>query len=799
MPRRLWFFIALATMLTPSSNMNAVAAGQSTYGQTTVRGAVADGSGAPIAKASVVLEDANHQAVARAITDETGRYEIKIPLSGTYSLTVAAATFSTLVFENLHFPNDSANLPDATLRPGTAIYSVNVNAVEGRAGGQIATVGHVGILGDVPLEDVPFSVQSYTKTFLENQQALYLTDVLESDAAFATQAAPSKASQLADVFLVRGFREVVDGPAAINGLFGLFGGRPNMEFVERVDVFHGPSAFLMGAPDSVGGIVNMAPKRAKDAPLLIFEPTYLGKTVYGGHVDASDRIGPHKAFGGRVNGMYRDGEGAIRESRLLNGGAAAGLDYWSKLVLLSLDAQYLRDYNQGNQYVVIPGSGVTLLPPAMPNDLSTEPVWMYASFNQKIILGRADFNLASNWTATMASGSSRGAGGAPTYCPIILLDNSGTVLCEQISEARIQENSSNDIGVRGKFSTGHLAHSFVAGWNRVQQTGSYAERYDAGPSQPYNLYTPYRPASPNFIPPPEQPTDYLIDVQSTRGWYLGDTIGTLRGRLLLTGGFRYSTVGLNDTFRDNTPPYLYSESALSPSAAGLFQLAAHVSLYGNFIQALEPGAIAPPDTKNAGQIFPPAISNQVEGGAKAHFNTWTGTVAFYRISRAYGTESTATNPPTFTQNGRQVNQGIEINFAGDILPSLQAIVSASFINSRQRSTGDPTTEGKSVASIAGASERIDVIWELPHLRNMALLGTLMETGSAPYDDANSFRVPAWTRLDLGARYSFGHEKPLILRAQVENILNSRFWASAFSGGLAVAGPRAINLSISKAF
>jgi len=313
------------------------------------------------------------------------------------------------------------------------------------------------------------------------------------------------------------------------------------------------------------------------------------------------------------------------------------------------------------------------------------------------------------------------------------------------------------------------------------------------------LYTPYRPAYPNFIPPPEQPTDYLIDVQSTRGWYLGDTIGTLRGRLLLTGGFRYSTVGLNDTFRDNTPPYLYSESALSPSAAGLFQLAAHVSLYGNFIQALEPGAIAPPDTKNAGQIFPPAISNQVEGGAKAHFNTWTGTVAFYRISRAYGTESTATNPPTFTQNGRQVNQGIEINFAGDILPSLQAIVSASFINSRQRSTGDPTTEGKSVASIAGASERIDVIWELPHLRNMALLGTLMETGSAPYDDANSFRVPAWTRLDLGARYSVGHEKPLILRAQVENILNSRFWASAFSGGLAVAGPRAINLSISKAF
>src|SRR4051812_48067555 len=49
--------------------------------------------------------------------------------------------------------------------------------------------------------------------------------------------------------------------------------------------------------------------------------------------------------------------------------------------------------------------------------------------------------------------------------------------------------------------------------------------------------------------------------------------------------------------------FRYKESAFSPSVAGLFQLTLHFSLYGNFIQALEPGAIAPPDTKNAGQVF----------------------------------------------------------------------------------------------------------------------------------------------------------------------------------------------------
>lgn len=62
--------------------------------------------------------------------------------------------------------------------------------------------------------------------------------------------------------------------------------------------------------------------------------------------------------------------------------------------------------------------------------------------------------------------------------------------------------------------------------------------------------------------------------------------------------------------------------------------------------------------------------------------------------------------PTFTQNGREVDEGIEISFTGDVVPSLHAILSVSFINSRQRSTGIPDTEGKSVSSVPSAAERV---------------------------------------------------------------------------------------------
>lgn len=71
-------------------------------------------------------------------------------------------------------------------------------------------------------------------------------------------------------------------------------------------------------------------------------------------------------------------------------------------------------------------------------------------------------------------------------------------------------------------------------------------------------------------------------------------------------------------------------------------------------------------------------------------------------------------PPTFSQDGRQVNKGVELNLAGDFYRGLHAILSASFIDSRQRSTGDPAIEGKSTAIVPGATERANLNWDVPY-------------------------------------------------------------------------------------
>ena len=81
---------------------------------------------------------------------------------------------------------------------------------------------------------------------------------------------------------------------------------------------------------------------------------------------------------------------------------------------------------------------------------------------------------------------------------------------------------------------------------------------------------------------------------------------------------------------------------------------------------------------------------------------------------------------------------------------------------------------------------------------------VVHTGKVFADSANTLRVPAWTRLDAGARYLFEVQGTLLtLRARIDNLTNRKYWASA--GGypdqsyLVVGQPRSVNLSLAADF
>ncbi|MCO6740622.1 TonB-dependent siderophore receptor, partial [Streptomyces sp. CHA15] len=72
----------------------------------------------------------------------------------------------------------------------------------------------------------------------------------------------------------------------------------------------GPSQLLNGISPrgSVGGGINLVPKRATDQPITEFTGSYASDSQIGGAVDIGRRFGEDNRFGLRFNGVKQSGD-----------------------------------------------------------------------------------------------------------------------------------------------------------------------------------------------------------------------------------------------------------------------------------------------------------------------------------------------------------------------------------------------------------------------------------------------------------------------------------------------------------
>lgn len=180
-----------------------------------------------------------------------------------------------------------------------------VETVPAYAGGQVSAGTRLGVLGNVGLLDAPFQVAGYTEQTIREQQARSVADVLmNNDASVRVRGGRA---DIVDSYTIRGF-PVGNQDIALNGLYGVLPyWRVPIEFAERVEVLKGPSALLYGMPPSgsVGGAINVVPKRAGSEPLTRLSFDYSSDSQLGTHLDVGRRFGEEKRFGVRFNGVYR--------------------------------------------------------------------------------------------------------------------------------------------------------------------------------------------------------------------------------------------------------------------------------------------------------------------------------------------------------------------------------------------------------------------------------------------------------------------------------------------------------------
>jgi iron complex outermembrane receptor protein len=668
------------------------------------------------------------------------------------------------------------------------------------AGGQVARGGKLGILGNRDVMDTPFNQSSYTSQLIQDQQAGFMSDVLKNDPSIGIVFPTSTAL---DGFVVRGFF-VNNTEVQFNGLAGVapsFFNSMMSESIERVEVLKGPNALLNGmAPNgSVGSTINTVPKRAGDEPLVRLTPSYIMDSQFGGHADIGRRFGPSKAFGVRLNAVYRDGDTAIdhqsRESAL----ATLALDFRGERVRLSTDLGYqYQDVEGARGTALIAANGA--VPKAPDSSRNFFDRWEFSNPEVFYGMARGEFDILDNLTAFAAVGGShreqQSIGTSRT-----ITNASGDLAAGTVGSGRADKmiGISGEVGMRALFNSGAISHQATIGYSRLDREWRRGE----GPSHAFpasNIYNPTYGAAPSssLFPDPD-------DVRKSQDLVLksvviGDTLSVLEERVQFTLGARHQQIE-SDSFNTTTGAKVasYDESAVTPMVGLVLKPWQNVSLYGNYIEGLQQGQTAPATAANAGQVFPPFVTKQYEAGIKIDFGQIAATLAAYQIAMPSAFIDPATN--IFSVDGEQRHRGVDFNVFGEVSEGLRLLGGVGYVNSELTKTTGGTNDGNTGVGAPEFRIVAGTEWDVPFVKGLTLSGRATYTSSAYLNVTNTFKVPDWTQLDIGARYRLerAQGKPIVIRANIDNVFDANHWVATSFGQLTVSDPLTFKLSASVDF
>lgn len=664
-------------------------------------------------------------------------------------------------------------------------------------GGQVATTGRAGLLGNMDTMDTPFSSTNYTEELIRNQQALSVADVVQND---PTVRVATGFGNFQELYMIRGFN-VYSDDMTLNGVYGIL---PRQfvaaEMLERVEVFRGANTFLNGAApggSAIGGLVNLVPKRAGDEPLTRMTVGMQSGGQGYAAMDFARRFGDLEQDGIRVNVIERSGNNATGEDREL-GGLTLGWDHQGERARLSADFGYQDNHIDAARPSVTPSTSAPAVPDASTNYAQD---WTYTDEKQLFGVVRGEYDFTSSTMGWVAVGARQGKEHNLLANPTA--DSAGNITTYAFENVREDDIFSADAGLRQEFATGDIHHTAVLSASYFDSASKnayfWSTYFSAGTLSDYQQVAQNTTAlySGGDLNAPK-----VTERNTTSSIALADTMALLDDKVKLTLGGRSQTIEQKGYNYDGSAASEYDKSAVTPFAGVVYQPTYDWSLYANYAEALIKGEIVSSwgGYTNPGQVFSPTRSEQYETGVKYDNGMLGAVVSVFEISKP--TYIVANN--TYTRDGEQRNRGLELSGYGLLSDSVKVLGGVTFIDAELVKTTDGTNDGNSAIGVPDMTANLNLEWDTPFAEGLTLEGRSIYTSSQYLDAANQYDIPSWTRFDLGARYvTTVDEHNLTLRARLENVADKDYWASA--GGypgknyLVQGAPRTLMFSASYDF
>jgi iron complex outermembrane receptor protein len=657
---------------------------------------------------------------------------------------------------------------------------------EPRSLGRMQVVGsfgtertQIGTFRDLPIVDVPLTVNVVPRGLIEAQQAQTLYEALKNTAGVTrSQLGPTIYSNIA----IRGI--TVENRSN----FRLNGGLPVINLIdlplenkERVEVLKGSAGLYYGLiPPS--GLINLVTKRAGPTPV---NEVTLTANEHGGYGIAADfaRQAGGGTFGWRVNAAASHVGEAIEDVEGRRQFASVALDYkplpaWT----LKFDAEVIRQdsVEQASLRVPNPVNGVITLPRLPdPTRLLTGSWARYVARAENLLL-RSDYNVADDWVLTAEIGRARTARPDRAFTQIEGYDiDSGAGTARTFVQC-CQEyvNEYARVEAFGMVHTGPVLHEPSIGyqWNRREQTSGASVQV----TQPQNIYDPVPLAEPSVdLPAPVGRT--RID---DRGFYVFDRM--TYDRWTATAGARYID------YTNTSTSTRYAANRITPSASLAYGFAPQANVYASYIEGFEEGGQAPLTAANALQTLPPLKTRQVEIGAKARLPGGVLVQAsLFDIRRPSAGTNTSTN--VFEVIGDARYRGVELSANGDITRSWSVYASYVYLDAEiTRAASNPALVGRVPENTPRQTASVWSEHRIAAVPGLSLGAGAFYVGRRAVNALNQAFIDDYVRVDAGASYAarLGNQE-LVLRLLLENVLDRNYWVAAGNNLLAQGLPRTL--------
>lgn len=678
-----------------------------------------------------------------------------------------------------------AQAAETTTSTDTMVVSATAaESVTAPLKGIVAKESASGTKTSTPLIKTPQSVTVVTRDQMDAQAVSSVSDALNYSSGVVSNYRGS--SNRNDEVIARGFRYA---PKFLDGLsYGLSGqgaalGKIDPWLLERVELVHGPASVLYGQVNP-GGLISMTSKRptAEDIHKVEFSAgnQHLGEAAF----DFGGALNDDKTLLYRLNGIASTRDEFVKDYKEKRVAIAPAITWLPNSdTSFTLLTSYQNDPKAGYRNF-LPKIGTVTEASAgyIPRDLDVSDPNYNRSKREQIGIGYIldhSFNDNVSFQQNFRYSQLR-----ERYKYLVYTWSNPEISDTSLSRRQVREElNADEIGldnqIKVKLETGDVQHTVLSGVDYKWQDRDYNYWRNSGSGYNFDWANPSYGGS--YLVSDSQLSlnqSYKKKLDQV-GVYLQDQIEWNQWNLLLSGRHDWSQIRTQD---HTTSTSTQQDDSKFTGRTGLLYafdngISPYVSYSTSFEPNLDSGAPGTP-------AFKPTTGEQSEVGIKFQPK---GSNTLLTLSLFDITQKNITSYNSVTQYNEQIgkvkSKGAEAEVHTQLTPEISLMAAYTYTDAVTKDSYTASQVNKTPSAIPRHSAST---WGSYSFQNGPLRGVTLGTGvryvgSSYGDNAESFKVPAYTLYDAMARYELGslssQLKGTTVQLNVNNLTDKRYVAS----------------------